>query len=193
MDGTIAAVELLERAIGYARGTLVTITPEHLDRPTPCSEWRLRQLLDHMADSLDAFTEASGGLVPVTSVPVRGTPVDVLKEKACALLGAWSSPAADVIWLVDARIDAGQLLRTGALEIVIHGWDVGQSTGAGGALPEGLAAELLPVAEELITDADRGVRFGPELPPADSTAGARILALSGRQPLHPQGLRAERG
>jgi len=186
MDGTIAAVELLERAIGYTRGTLVTITPQLLDRPTPCSEWRLRHLLDHMGDSLDAFTEASGGLVPVTVVPRRGTPVDVLKEKACALLGAWSSPAAEVIWLGDARIDAGLLLRAGALEIVLHGWDVGQATGAGAALPEGLAAELLPVAEELVTDADRRVRFGPELPPADSTAGSRILAFSGRQPLQPQ-------
>ena len=193
MDGTIVAVELLERAIGYSRGTLVTITPQHLDRPTPCSEWRLRHPLDHMADSLDAFTEASGGLIPITVMPVSGTPVDVLKEKACTLLGAWSSPAADVIWLGDARIDATVLLRAGALEIVLHGWDVGQATGAGVPLPEGLATELLPVAETLVTDADRGVRFGPELPAADSTARSRILAFSGRQPLQPQGLRPELG
>jgi uncharacterized protein (TIGR03086 family) len=193
MDGTIAAVELLERAIGYTRGTLVTITADHLDRPTPCSEWRLRHLLDHMADSLDAFTEASGGLVPITVVPVRGTPVDVLKEKACTLLGAWSSPAAETVWLDDARLDAALLLRAGALEIVLHGWDVGQATGVGVPLPEGLATELLPVALELVTDADRGVRFGPELPAADASTGARILGFSGRQPLLPQELRSELG
>jgi hypothetical protein len=146
-----------------------------------------------MADSLDAFIEASSGLIPITVSPVRGTPVDVLKEKACTLLGAWSSPAAEVIWLGDARIDAAVLLRAGALEIVLHGWDVGQSTGSGVPLPENLASDLLPVAETLVTDADRGVRFGPELPAAAPTPSSRILAFSGRQPLQPQGLRGQLG
>jgi uncharacterized protein (TIGR03086 family) len=186
MDGTIAAVELLERAIGYTRGTLVTISAEHLDLPTPCTEWRLRHLLDHMADSLDAFTEASSGLVPIKVIPVRGTSVDVLKEKACALLGAWSSPAAETVWLDDTRIDAALLLRAGALEIVLHGWDVGQATGVGVPLPEGLAAELLPAAHALVTDADRGVRFGPELPVDDATSSSLLLGFSGRQSLLPQ-------
>lgn len=193
MDGTIAAVELLERAIGYTRGTLVTISAEHLDRPTPCREWRVRHLLDHMADSLDAFTEASSGLVPIKAIPVRGTPVDVLKEKACALLGAWSSSAAETVWLDDARIDASLLLRAGALEIVLHGWDVGQATGVGVRLPEGLAGELLPVAHALVTNADRGVRFAPALPAANLSAGARLLGYTGRQPLVPQELHAELG
>jgi len=183
MDGTVAAVELLERAIGYTRGTLATVTPDQLDRPTPCSLWRLSRLLDHMADSLDALTEASGGLVPVGVVPVRGTPVDVLKEKACALLGAWSSPAADTVWLDDARLDAAVLLSAGALEIVLHGWDVGQATGAGVPLPEELAAELLPLARDLLTDADRPVRFGPALATVEATAAAELVAFSGRQPL----------
>jgi uncharacterized protein (TIGR03086 family) len=187
MDGTVVAVELLERAIGYTRGTLATVTRVQLDRPTPCSRWRLRQLLDHMADSLDALTEASGGLVPVTVIPVSGTPVEVLKEKACALLGAWSSPAAETVWLDDARLDAAVLLGAGALEVVLHGWDVGQATGAGVPLPEGLASELLPLARELLTTQDRRVRFGPELPPTDETASEALLAFSGRKPLQPQG------
>lgn len=185
MDGTVAAVELLERAIGYTRGTLATITHDDLDRPTPCDRWRLGQLLDHMADSLDAFTEASGGLVPVRVIPVSGTRVDVLKEKACALLGAWSSPAAETVWLDDARLDAAVLLSAGALEIVLHGWDVGQATGAGVPLPEGLADELVPIARDLLTDADRRVRFGPALLPEDGSASAELLAFSGRQPLLP--------
>jgi uncharacterized protein (TIGR03086 family) len=191
MDGTIAAVELLERAIGYTRGTLVTIAPGHLARPTSCGQWRLHELLDHMADSLDAFTEASAGLVPVEMTPVRGTSVEVLKEKACALLGAWSSPAAhslwaQSVWVDDARVEAGTVLGAGALEIVLHGWDVGQTTGAGVPLPDGLARDLLPWARELITDADRGTRFGKEQSPTDGSASAELLAFSGRTPLQPQ-------
>ena len=191
MDGTLAAVELLERAIGFTRGTLVTITPQLLDRPTPCSRWRLHQLLDHMADSLDAFTEASAGLVPIKPAPMGDHPVEALKEKACALLGAWSSPAAQSrlaqsIWVDDARVDAGVVLSAAALEIVLHGWDVGQATGAGVPLPEELASDLLPLARELLTDADRGVRFGEERSPTDGSASAGLLAFSGRQPLQPQ-------
>lgn len=48
--------DLLERAIGYARGALARV----LTRQTPCSEWDLLALLEHMDDSLLALPEATG-------------------------------------------------------------------------------------------------------------------------------------
>ena len=53
------ALELLERAIAYTRGSLLLVTEADLDRPTPCREWRLLDLLRHMDDSLLAFAEAA--------------------------------------------------------------------------------------------------------------------------------------
>lgn len=185
MTGATAAVELLERAIGYTRGTLLPVTPELLAAPTPCTRWTLDQLLRHMADSLDALTEASSGYLPLTPAPgVPGNPAETLRVKACSLLGAWSSPAAGTVLVGGQRLDARLLLHAGALEIALHGWDVGQATGADSPIPERLAAELLPAARALISDADRGTRFGDEMPTDDAaTVSTRLLAFCGRASL----------
>jgi hypothetical protein len=37
------------------------------------------------------------------------------------------------------------LVAAGAIEISVHGWDIGQASGQPDSLPEGLAAELLTV------------------------------------------------
>lgn len=187
MDGTLPAVELLERAVGYTRGTLASVTDALLDHPTPCAQWRLRELLHHMADSLDAFTEASSGLLPLAPAPagVRpGSPVELLRTKACALLGAWSAPAARLVVLEDRALDADVLLRAGALEIAVHGWDVGQATGADVRIPDELALDLWNVAHDLIDDRDRGGRFAPPTvwTGAPSPSGS-VLGFCGRQPL----------
>ena len=63
------AIELLDRALGYTRVVLAGVPGADLDRRTPCRDWNLGQLLAHMDDALDAFTEAAGGAV---DVPARG-------------------------------------------------------------------------------------------------------------------------
>lgn len=180
-------VELLERAIAYARGALCGVDDRRLDLPTPCREWSLGALLEHMSDGLDAFTEASRGVIRVASTTSGGPPVVVLRDKACTLLGAWTSPAAAEARLGDQRLRSATLLGAAALEITVHGWDVGQATGVGNPLPVGLASMLLPVAEVLVTEADRNIRFaGPRGMTAqgwpDPATG--LLGFLGREP-HP--------
>ncbi|MDN5896279.1 MAG: hypothetical protein L0H93_19940, partial [Nocardioides sp.] len=133
-----------------------------------CGGWTLGDLLDHMGDGLDAFTEASSGVIDVDVVPPVGTPVHVLREKACALLGAWSAPAPGAARLADARMESTLLLHSGALEITVHGWDVAQATGMGTPIPRALAADLMPGARALVAPADRGVRFAD---PVETSCG----------------------
>ncbi len=175
------AVELLERSLGSTRVILAGVPGADLDRRTPCRDWNLGQLLAHMDDGLDAFTEAAGGAV---AVPARGwSPLRVerLQEKACALLGAWSGPAPAGVDVGGAELGSDLLVATAALEITVHGWDVGQALGSAPRIPNELAEQLLPVARQVVDDADRGVRFSPPhtllaLVPADQ----RLLAFLGR-------------
>lgn len=169
------AVELLERAIAYTRGTLCGVDDRRLDAPTPCREWTLGMLLEHMSDGLDAFTEASRGVIDVAPTRCAGPPVVVLRDKACTLLGAWSSPAAEEARLGEHRLRAGTLLGAAALEIAVHGWDVGQATGLGTPIPAELAAPLVPVARALVTDADRGSRFAA----VRTATGASATGMTG--------------
>lgn len=174
------AVELLERSLGYTRVALAGVTDVHLATPTPCRGWTLRDLLAHMDDSLDAFTEAAGGSVALTRAP-SAPRVVVLQQKACALLGLWSDMGPPDIRVGEVALATDLLVATAALEITVHGWDVAQATGARTPIPEDLARHLLPVAHRTVAETDRGVRFAEALPePAGATADIRLRAFLGR-------------
>jgi uncharacterized protein (TIGR03086 family) len=179
--GLASSVELLERALGYTRVVLADVGPHHLEAPTPCPGWTLARLLGHMEDALDAFTEAAAGRVQVRPVLPTDDRVTALREKACALLGAWTEARPPSVVVGDRRLEAPLLVATAALEIAVHGWDVAQSTGRGTPLPEDLARGLHPVAVRVVQPADRGTRFAPALRPATPTSRSDVLlAFLGR-------------
>ncbi len=184
LDG---AVELLDRSLAYTRVMLADVRPEQLDRPTPCVGWTLGHLLAHMEDALDAFTEAAAGRVAVDPVPPTATRVEALREKACALLGAWSAarPTSEDVEVGDLGVDAPLLVATAALEITVHGWDVGQATGRRTRIPGDLAEGLLAVAQHVIDPADRGPRFASPRPAeGEATPDVRLLSWTGRTASH---------
>lgn len=182
MTCATAPVALLERAIGWTRQALYDAEKVPLSSPTPCTQWRLGDLLEHMADGLDAFTEASGGFVTLGAPEVGTSRLEELRGKACALLAAWSAPAADTVWVHDQALHADLLLQAAAVEITVHGWDVARAAGADRPLPDALAADLLPAAHLLLASADRPGRFAPALEtPYDAGPGERLLAQLGRR------------
>ena len=152
-----------------------------------------------MEDGLDAFTEAAAGRVEVGPVPATATRVEALREKACALLGAWIAArptTAHRVGVGDLGLDAPLLVATAALEITVHGWDVGQATGRGRPIPEDLARGLLTIAEHVIDAGDRGPRFAvPRATAEGAGPDAQLLAWTGRTPAHmtgpPSGKQAE--
>lgn len=181
MTSSADPVELLERAIGYTRGMLAGVRADLLDRPTPCTQWTLADLLDHMSDGLDALTEASRGVIAVSPAPSGHAGVLELRDKACHLLGAWSNPHATEARLGHARIESAVLLHAGALEMTVHGWDVGQATGLGRPVPEALAGALDRSARRLITPGDRPLRFAPAIENTGvASCSAELLAFTGR-------------
>jgi uncharacterized protein (TIGR03086 family) len=172
------ALELLERALGYTRVALSNVGRDR-SSPSPCAGWSLADLLDHMDDGLDAFLEAAGGSVDVPSpvpVPERaGADLEVLQAKACQLLGVWSAPTPQVVAIGDRSVPARLLVSAAALEIAVHGWDVGQATGSGDDLPEDLARALMPVAHAVVTPDDRPGRFAPPLRTGQHARSSEVL------------------
>lgn len=178
------SVELLDRALGYTRARLAAVHDDLLGRSTPCAAWTLADLLAHMEDGLDAFTEAAGGAVEVRGGNRAAGRVGSIQQKACALLTAWSRPApGDVVIEGAGGLDLGTplLVATAALEVTVHGWDIGQSTGEGAPIPAGLARQLLPIAYRLVGAGDRATRFAPiRAVPAMAPYDQRLLGFLGR-------------
>lgn len=193
-------VDLLERAVGYTRGSLALVTPQLMAAPTPCRGWNLRALLTHMHDSLTSLHEAGSvrrvGLGP-TPEAGPAAPVDLveaLRLRACELLADWSLiwgedrlresaglPRSPDVLVDDRPLTPRVLASAGALEVAVHGWDVARACGVHRPLPDGLASDLLRVAPLIVSPADRPSRFAPPVPPPGPTPGEELLAFLGRR------------
>ena len=182
--GPSSGAALLERAVGYTRGSLQLAVGTDLGSATPCDRWTLLDLLRHMNDSLAAFTEAAEigyvDLVPVHCTDPGAQLVDRLKGRACALLGAWAHhPGTGDVAVGDRVLRSDVAAAAGSLEIAVHGWDVAQACGVDRPLPAGLALDLLEVVPLVVQDDDG--RFAERLDvPLHARPSTRLLAAVGR-------------
>jgi uncharacterized protein (TIGR03086 family) len=194
---------LLERAVSYTLGQLRLVTPGALARPTPCQRWDLRALLRHMDDSLatmqeavdlrsvdpDPFDAVLADAVLADAVLADAVLADAeelvagLRARGCRLLGALTGEAGSLVWIGGLPAPVRIVTSAGAIDVAVHGWDVGRACGSGRPLPEQLAEDMLSIAPLLVSGADRPERFGPPVPvPADASAGDRLVAFLGRDP-----------
>ncbi|HMH91682.1 MAG TPA: TIGR03086 family metal-binding protein [Streptosporangiaceae bacterium] len=193
--------QLLESALSYALGgaaldsvaldSVALGTPQLLSRPTPCAEWDLEMLLDHVSESIGMLHEAiaAGGVSAPPRSPGPGPdPAGRLRRQAAGLLGACAAAGAAERRVVigDRELSASMVAVTGAVEITVHGWDISVACGACRPVPPGLAAILLPIAPLLITPGTRpGLFAGPVRLLGPASPGDQLVAFLGRQPRPP--------
>ncbi|MFB4302754.1 TIGR03086 family metal-binding protein [Actinomadura sp. NTSP31] len=190
---TVETVALLERSVGYALGGLGDVTAAALGRATPCRGWDLGTLLLHTADSLDALVEAvDTGSVRLRPEPPPGGPpwddpaaalVAGFRSGAVRLLGAWTAADDRPVTVGGCAMSACMVAMTGAIELAVHGWDIGCATGNPRPIPAALASLLLAPAAALVTDATRSGLFAPAVPlPGTAAPADQLLAHLGRDP-----------
>jgi uncharacterized protein (TIGR03086 family) len=181
----IGGVALLERAITYTLGSLRLVTPADLSRPTPCLDWDLHALLHHMDDSLTALDEAldTGQMALEPIIPTDDV-LCTLRTRATRLLGAWTTALdRDLVDIAGCPLTTTVVMTAGAIEVAVHGWDVGQACRADRPLPDSLAEELLELSPLFVTEADRRTRFAAPVPLGGLAAPTdRLVAFLGRQP-----------
>ena len=184
---------LLASAVRYALAGAALVTPPLLSRPTPCTDWDLEMLLDHVSDSAwvlhQAITAGCAGLAPPPGDGRPGhDPVRGLHRQTARLLAtcAAAGSAPRLVAIGDRELTTNMVALAGALEITVHGWDISAACGARQPVPPGLAAILLPLAPLLITPATRAGLFADPVPvPARASLGDQLVAFLGRQPAPP--------
>ncbi|HEY2578426.1 MAG TPA: TIGR03086 family metal-binding protein [Streptosporangiaceae bacterium] len=193
-------VALLERAISYSLCQLNGVTTATLSRPTPCTQWDLAALLVHVTDSLAALQEAMDlrEVEPPPDVRDIGAPgtrpgalqndpaaylVAALRRRACHLLGSLAIARDHLVLVGGYPVPASIVTSAGAVDVAVHGWDIGCACGAPAAIPEELAQEMLRITPLLVTSADRPEMFAHPVPVADyASASDRLVGYLGRSP-----------
>lgn len=179
------ATDLLHSAISYTLGVTDSVTPELLSRPTPCSEWNLRRLLEHLSDSTSALVEAieTGHVGLGTAVPSTADPIASLRYNAHRLLTYCSTrhSGSREITIVDRPLAAEVVVVVGAIEIGVHGWDIGQSCGSAEPIPAELARDTLEVVEHTVTDKTRFPQFAAPIAVSSADPSDRLVAFLGRR------------
>ncbi len=175
---------------------IVKATPaDMLDAPTPCTEWDVRALLNHVigtlwlaealfGDQAPRYPMAPGSLPPADLA--GGDPAAAYAEAAVAALAA--AGAGDALTRLH-RTPLGEMPGPGlagftTLDILVHGWDLARATGQPADLDGQLAAHVLGFAEQaLATPESRAARIGPAVPVATGApVTQRLVAFLGRQP-----------
>jgi uncharacterized protein (TIGR03086 family) len=169
------------------------ITEADLDRPTPCTEWTVRELLNHVVGTLHLGRALLDDSPPAVSMEPGGLPEDDLLQgdatKAYrlgveALLAAAQPDTLARMHATPLGEMPGAILGGfTTLDIAVHGWDLATATGHAMQLDDGLANDVLAFARQTMTADTRAPRIGPELP-VDEAASAtdRLVAFLGRTP-----------
>jgi uncharacterized protein (TIGR03086 family) len=182
-------LELQARAAARAREVVERIRPEQLTAPTPCSEWDVRALLNHLIGLNQTFADAAAGApLPAPDADLAGDdPVHSFASATRAAEAALNAPGAlertyAVPW---GETPGGLLAWILFADLVIHAWDLAKATGQSTSLDPALCEEVLKVGRTIMRDEYRkpGGAFGPEVAvPDDAPACDRLAAFYGRQP-----------
>ena len=151
-----------------------------LGTTTPCDEWNLRTLLDHMLETQRYFLNSARG---EDASPPGKTPPATLSD----------DPAADFERVRQEVMRAfggdGVIEKTGPAlgiafsDMLLHGWDVARATGQDATMPAGLAEAAYGLVHGKFTEEQRVGVFKPErATPDNAPPQDRLLAYTGRDP-----------
>ena len=175
MTAPTDSVVVLSRALDQAGDVLAAVHPDQLDRPTPCADWDVAQLIGHLVEAPARFLQMARGEDPDWSAgprPAAGSWVTDFRCNADDLLHHWHQAG--------ATADAGQVDWEIA-EIAVHTWDVARATGQSPSLLPEVAERGLAFMSAMLTPENRGTVFGPPVPvPEDAPVYDRLAAFAGR-------------
>jgi uncharacterized protein (TIGR03086 family) len=131
---------LLTRALGLATDVVATVGLDQLDNPTPCRDFDVRQILEHLVDVVERLGEIGRETGRGGDLTTRPAVVRYVHDEEW--LPAFCDAAAEAIdaWADDAVLDSvvelpwsvGSGRTTLALylnEVTVHTWDLARATG----------------------------------------------------------------
>jgi uncharacterized protein (TIGR03086 family) len=184
-------VDMYERALARTGKTVAGTSKAQLDDATPCSDWQVRDLLNHIIGGLLAFAAGAKGEARALEDGIDHTTnnhVAEYEEAARSAIEGFRSPGAmegnfAMSW---GESPASMVLFLALTDAAVHGWDLAKATGQEAVIDDDIAEVVYAQSSQMMEpngSFPRGDNFGPPLDvPADAPAPDRALAYLGRQP-----------
>lgn len=176
-------LESAEATLGMLQHVVHTVASDDLSRQTPCAEYDVKRLTEHLLKSIEALGGMAGAQIP----PCDETD-SVEGQLVCAArpaLDAWHRRGLDgSVPFGGGEMPAKNACAILSLEFLVHAWDYAAALGHEFEPREPLTEYVLKLAHQIIRPELRGEgRFdAPVDVPEDAGALAKLVAFTGRNP-----------
>lgn len=184
-------IPMFATVLDHTAKVVSAVEPSQRSLPTPCTEWQVEQLLDHMVGTLRAAVAIAEGSTPqydpTNPPPVIGDhPVAVFGAAADAALATYRQPGllAKEIDSPAGRLPASQFLHFPMMDMWVHSWDLAKATGQTVDFDDAITGYMLGFCQQA---------FGQQRPPEHVIGPAvvvpesaplidQLVGFTGRQP-----------
>jgi uncharacterized protein (TIGR03086 family) len=184
----------MRRVLRETQRVVDGIEPAQLGQPTPCSEWDVRGVLNHVTGGADMFaicvnegSIADDQLMQLVGGDNLGDDYKgSFKRAADRAIEAFEQPdvAGKMVTLPFGEMPAGVALRIAIFDVSVHTLDLARGSGQDTEIDPEVLAIALEVGKEMIGPELRGPGlFDAEVTVAeDAPLADRVLAFAGRRP-----------
>ncbi|WAJ45076.1 TIGR03086 family metal-binding protein [Mycobacterium sp. Aquia_216] len=176
-------LQAAEDTLGVLRHVLHTIADDDLSRQTPCTEFDVAKLTEHLLKSIGGIGRIAGAEFP------EREPGDSVERQiisvARPVLDAWHRRGLDGnVPFGKGEMSAKSACGIFSIEFLVHAWDYAAAVGRDVEAPEPLAEYVLDLAHNTIRPEFRGAAGfdDPVGVPADASALVQLVAFTGRNP-----------
>ena len=173
-------VQIYEAATSHARKLIASVKPEQMTQPTPCADWDVAALLNHIVSAqANMAGTVSGG-----QVAAGQTPLESFDAAASAMLQAVRAPGGldKQVQGRQGEVPARQLLSGACMDLTVHTWDLAKATGQETTLDPKTVEFVFPIVEGISKRGPSPAFAAPVDRPSGGSLQDRMIALSGRQP-----------
>ena len=183
-------IDLLSGVLAKTGDIIAGVTPDQLDRPTPCSDYDVAAMVDHLVGWVQAFEAGANGRTyegDPSAYHAGDDPSGRFRAAADGLVDGWRTHGFDRTVAVTGAggQPAEMVFNMTVMEYLTHGWDLAVATGQPVPFTDDEAAQVLARAEVTLPPQYRGegMAFGDVVPvPDDAPPIDRLAGFMGREP-----------